>query len=45
LNNDKAVDRNRRNLVRYFDQHDARRNTNFCETFPEFVDLYNLYSS
>ena len=45
LNNDEAVDRNRRNLVKYFDQHDNRRNTNFCETFPEFADLYNRYSS
>lgn len=44
LNDPKAVERNRYNLVKYFDQHDERRETNFCKTFPEFADLYNQYS-
>lgn len=44
LNDTTAVERNRYNLVKYFDQHDARRSTDFRKTFPEFVDLYNQYS-
>ena len=44
LSSPEALDRNRRNLVKYFDQHDKRRETNFLETFPEFTDLYNNYS-
>lgn len=44
LSSPEALERNRRNLVKYFDQHDIRRNTNFCKTFPEFVELYNQYS-
>ena len=44
LSSPEALERNRRNLVKYFDQHDARRGTNFCKTFPEFAELYNQYS-
>ena len=31
LSSPEALERNRRNLVKYFDQHDARRGTNFCK--------------
>ena len=44
LNNTEAIDRNRRNLVNYFNQHDARRGTDFRKTFPEFVEFYDRYS-
>ena len=44
LSSPEALERNRRNLVKYFDQHDARRGTNFCKTFPEFAELYNQHS-
>lgn len=29
----------------FFDEHDKRRQTNFLETFPELVDLYNYCKS
>lgn len=44
LNDLTVIERNRYNLVKYFDQHDTRRNTDFRKTFPEFVNLYNQYS-
>jgi hypothetical protein len=28
-------------FYRFFNEHDARRKTNFLETFPEMVDWYN----
>lgn len=33
----------RKNLVRFFTQHDQRRDTNFLEVFPEFTDLWRKY--
>ena len=42
----REVDRNilkhRRDFVRFFDEHDRRRGTNFLKTFPEMEDFYNL---
>jgi hypothetical protein len=31
---------NRKNFVKYFSQHDARRGTNFFNTFPEFKNVF-----
>ena len=35
------VDRNRADFVMFVDEHDARRGTNFLETFPELKNLYD----
>ena len=32
---------NRTDFVKYADEYDRRRNTNFLETFPEYTDFYN----
>jgi organic radical activating enzyme len=32
----------RKNLVSFFDEYDNRRGTNFLETFPELLDVYQL---
>jgi len=34
------LDVQRINFVKFFDEHDRRRGTNFSETFPELVDFY-----
>ena len=35
------VEKNRLDFVKFVDEHDIRRNTNFLETFPKFKNLYN----
>ena len=35
------VDKNREDFIRFVDEHDERRGTNFLDTFPEFEKLYN----
>lgn len=40
-NKNEFVDWNRHDLVKFVDEHDSRRGTNFLETFPEFEDFYN----
>lgn len=37
---DKEMYINRMNFVKYVFQHDARRNTNFLDTFPEFFSIF-----
>lgn len=32
---------NRRDFVKYFDEYDKRKGTNFLETFPEYTSFYN----
>ena len=32
---------NRRNFYNFITEHDKRRGTNFCKTFPEYEDFYN----
>jgi hypothetical protein len=32
---------NRKDFIAFVDEHDRRRGTNFIETFPEFVEMYN----
>jgi hypothetical protein len=33
---------NRANFYRYVNEYDIRRDTNFLETFPEYIEFYNL---
>jgi organic radical activating enzyme len=35
----------RRDFVKFVDEHDRRRGTNFLETFPEMSDFYNFCKS
>lgn len=35
----------RKDFVRFVDEHDRRRGTNFLETFPEMEEFYNLCKS
>jgi MoaA/NifB/PqqE/SkfB family radical SAM enzyme len=39
-----TLDRDCRNLVKYFDQYDKRKGTNFIKTFPELKSFYKKYS-
>jgi len=39
-----SVENDRKNLVKFFTQHDGRRNTDFCKTFPELADMYREYN-
>ena len=41
LNKNEYVDGNRINFIKFIDEHDRRRGTNFFETFPELTDFYN----
>lgn len=34
------VTEHQKDFVKFVDQHDIRRNTNFIDTFPEFKDIY-----
>ena len=34
---------NRNNFVKFVDEHDLRRGTNFLETFPEFEQVYTKW--
>jgi len=34
--------KNRYNFYKYFTEHDRRRGTNFCKTFPELEEFYNM---
>ena len=34
--------RNRYNFYQYFSNHDLRRGTNFCKTFPELEEFYHF---
>lgn len=39
--NEKMLNVNRYDFYKYFSEHDKRRNTDFCKTFPEFEDFFN----
>lgn len=39
------TDINRMDFIRFVDEHDARRGTNFLETFPEFENFYSTCKS
>lgn len=32
-------------FIRFVDEHDARRGTNFLETFPEFTEVYHKWKA
>jgi len=38
------VEKNRKDFIKFVDEHDRRRDTNFLETFPELTELYATYS-
>lgn len=40
-----VVTNDQKDFVFFVDEHDKRRGTNFLETFPEMVDLYNQWKS
>lgn len=40
-NKNQYVDVNRKDFIKFIDEHDKRRGTNFLETFPELTDFYN----
>jgi organic radical activating enzyme len=37
--------KNRYNFYKYFSEHDRRRGTDFCKTFPELEEFYNFCST
>ena len=37
----KMIDTNRKDFYTFITQHDIRRNTNFCKTFPELEEFYH----
>ena len=39
------VTREQKDFVAFVDEHDRRRSTNFAETFPEYVELYNFWKN
>jgi len=38
------VEKNRKDFIKYVNEHDKRRDTNFLQTFPELEELYVTYS-
>jgi hypothetical protein len=34
------IDQNRKDFVKFVDEHDRRRGTNFLKTFPEMEEFY-----
>ena len=37
----KMIDTNRKDFYKFITEHDIRRNTNFCKTFPELEEFYH----
>ena len=37
---EQQVKEHRYNFGKFFQEHDKRRGTNFCKTFPELADFY-----
>jgi organic radical activating enzyme len=44
MENPEDVIRDRKDFFAFVNEHDARRDTNFLETFPEFKDFYDFCS-
>lgn len=40
----KDLMRHRKDFIRFVNEHDRRRETNFVKTFPEYAELYKLWS-
>jgi len=36
--------KNRKDFIKFVDEHDRRRGTNFVKTFPEYAELYRTWS-
>lgn len=45
LHKEDNTDTYRKDFAIFVDEHDRRRGTNFLETFPEYLDFYNLCKS
>jgi hypothetical protein len=45
LSDDKNLNQNRIDFVKFVDEHDIRRGTNFLKTFPEMEDFYHKIKS
>lgn len=39
-----SINTNRTDFIKFVNEHDVRRGTNFKETFPELIELYNNWS-
>ena len=39
------VTRQQKDFIKFVDEHDLRRGTNFLETFPEMEETYHLWKS
>lgn len=39
--NKKLINQDRRDFYKFFNEHDKRRGTDFCRTFPELADFYH----
>ena len=35
------IDTNQKDFYKFITEHDIRRNTNFCKTFPELEEFYH----
>jgi organic radical activating enzyme len=42
---DPKLDLDRRNLIKFVNEHDKRRGTNFLDTFPELENFYRTYNN
>jgi hypothetical protein len=43
--NTEKIMRGRKDFVIFVDEHDKRRGTNFAETFPNLMPMYNKWKS
>ena len=41
----KEINLHRQNFIKFVDEHDLRRNTNFLKTFPEFKKIYKEWKN
>ena len=42
IHSPQELELNRKNFIKFVDEHDRRRGTNFLKTFPEMANFYNL---
>jgi pyruvate-formate lyase-activating enzyme len=43
--NEETITKNRKDFIKFVDEHDRRRGTNFLDTFPEMNDFYHFCKS
>lgn len=41
VDSDEEITKNRKDFYKFFSNHDKRRGTDFCKTFPELAEFYN----